>query len=317
MLTTALLRFSHTPTVEKRRLTFRASELTKALLIVLALCSVPATAQNVQHSNNSKDLALRHDFSVDPVSLSLNLQLTLGSYSQRGGSPLPVSMRYSSKLWRLDYVDFKPPCLPDPIGCDEITYTMLSAVYGDPVDNFMTEGWSSSLRPPYVMADSEVFNSLGRPCDPGYNCGENGTDRWYLRRIRLRMPDGSIHELMADDNIYYYTQQPTYPLTYVAVDGSSIRYIDQGNGQATTLLPDGSRYITTGYGAGAQFIDRNGNTLTFSSANNTWTDSLGRAIGPGRRRRHRRRCGAIRPGHAARRRRRSRCNGPSLRGHRP
>src|SRR6185503_8979847 len=27
-----------------------------------------------------------------------------------------------------------------------------------------------------------------------------------------------------------------------------------------------------------QFIDRNGNTLTFSSANNTWTDSLGRAI---------------------------------------
>ncbi len=251
-------------------------------LLLFACARESVRAQNVQHSKNSQDLGLRHNFTVDPVSLSLNIQITLGGYNGRGGSTLPVALRYSSKVWRLEYQDFKPPCAPPPGLCDDITYTMLNAVYGDPNYDRMSAGWSNTLELPYVISEPEWYVITGEPCDYD-KCGETGTDRNYIRRLRLRMPDGSTHEMRADDNIYYYTQQPTYPLTYYAVDGSHIRYVATGdvNAQATIYLPDGSRYLTENNGWGnGQFIDRNGNTLTYNSSNNTWTDSLGRSITP-------------------------------------
>lgn len=257
-----------------------ACRLLNVFVILVAFGFVSVSAQNVQHSKNSEDLGLRHNFTVDPVSLSLNLQITLANYNGRGGSTLPVVMRYSSKVWRLDYFDFKPPCQPPPGACDDITYTMLNAMYGDPDYERISPGWSSTLELPTVISNSEWFVGTGEPCDYE-KCGETGTDRNYIRRLRLRMPDGSTHEMRADDNIYYYTQQPTYPITYNAVDGSHLRYVATGDSsaQATIYLPDGSRYITENNGWGnGQFVDRHGNTLTYTSSNNTWIDSLGRSI---------------------------------------
>lgn len=254
------------------------------LLLICSLIGSPASAQNVQHSKNSQDLGLRHDFTVDPVSLSLNIQITLAAYKGRGGTTLPVGLRYSSKVWRLDYADYH---VGGPVGLgDDNNYTMLNAVYGDPGQDRMAQGWSSTLQMPYLISTPEWFDSQGNPCAPD-KCGETGLDRHYLRRVRLRMPDGSTHEMRADDNVYSYTQQQPYPLTYYAVDGSRIRYVEMSNpntnvAQAIIYLPDGSRCVTTSNGGGdGQFIDRNGNTLTYHSTNGTWTDSLGRYVSLG------------------------------------
>src|SRR3954467_7081602 len=143
-------------------------------LICCALFHLTAPAQNLQHSKSSQDSGLRHDSSVDPVSLSLNLQITLGTYKGRGGSTMPVALRYSSKLWRLDF-DYSPsPCQSEPGGdhgvpplCDDNEYTVLNAVYGDPNHDRMTPGWSSTLELPYVISDPEWFTILGEPCEFG------------------------------------------------------------------------------------------------------------------------------------------------------
>jgi len=271
--------------------------LTLWLLAAIVSCVLPnfTAAQNIQHSKDTQDLALRHNFTIDPVSLSLNIQITLGEYKGRGASALPISLRYSSKLWRLDYSGYRSPEYGGGL-TDDITYTMLSAVYGDPNHDTMTPGWSSSLELPYRIEDPERFRSTGTPCDISTNCadpasndphggGSTALDAWEVRRIRLHMPDGSTHELRADDTVRYYTNFVTYPITYYAVDGSRIRYTELGSGNtptgSITYLPDGSRY-EVGVNGFTGFIDPHGNKLT-AGANSlngglSWTDALGRSI---------------------------------------
>ncbi len=267
-------------------------DLRKALaLIALLLCVLlPArlAAQNVQHSKASQDLGMRHNFKVDPVSLSMNIDITFGSYKGRGGTVMPVGLMYSSKVWRLDYFGhIVGGTVEYP---DDTVYTMLTPVYGDPNHDRMPPGWSSTLFPPEVVGDvgGEWYDALGNPCSLFDSCtppGSSSVVAFYIRRLRLRMPDGSIHEMRAvnDDQIRSYQSgvpQITYPITYVAADGSHIRYTETGNpdqgGQAITYLPDGSRYEQGP--AGIKFIDRHGNTLTFNS-NETWSDALGRNVG--------------------------------------
>jgi hypothetical protein len=55
------------------------------------------------------------------------------------------------------------------------------------------------------------------------------------------------------------------------VDGSRMRY--QRSTQ-TLFMPDGSRFLM----ASRQYVDHNGNILTYDSANSRWLDTLGRAI---------------------------------------
>ncbi|MFL6285815.1 MAG: hypothetical protein ACJ74Q_21965 [Pyrinomonadaceae bacterium] len=249
-----------------------------AALLLCVLLPARLAAQNVQHSKSSQDMGLRHDFSIDPVSLSLNIEITLGAYKGRGDSSMPVALRYSSKLWRLDCSGYHPPCQPTGF-CDDNAYTTLDAVYGDPNHDRMTPGWSSTLQLPYVSTDPEWFTILGEPCDFD-KCGETGQDHNKIMRVRLHMPDGSTHELKADDNPHPSNYNP-YPVTYYAVDGSRLIYKELGdiintNAQAITYLPDGSRYVTTGNGGAGSFIDCHGNTISFDGT--SWTDALGRAV---------------------------------------
>lgn len=265
----------------------RRKPLTLAALLFCALLPARTFAQNLQHSKASRDLGMRHDFKVDPVSLSMNVQITFGAYKGRGGT-VPVGLRYSSKVWRLDYVGHVVGGTVEYP--DDNIYTMLTPVYGDPDHDRMPAGWSSTLFPPEVVDElgGEWYDALGNPCSLFESCippDSSSSVAFYVRRLRLRMPDGSTHEMRAvnDDTIRSY--QPgiprvTYPITYVAADGSRIRYTETGDpaqgGQAITYLPDGSRYERGP--AGVKYIDRHGNTLTFNS-DDTWSDALGRTIG--------------------------------------
>lgn len=67
---------------------------------------------------------------------------------------------------------------------------------------------------------------------------------------------------------------PIFAGVYVAVDGSRLKY---DTDTQTIYLPDGVRYWLTAP-TGVQYIDRNGNTLTYNSTTKQWTDTLGRTI---------------------------------------
>lgn len=135
-------------------------------------------------------------------------------------------------------------------------------------------GWTVSTDVPYIefTGASEVYDEYGGSacvsCSPGY-----GGTFAYVNRLLLRLPDGSTHELRKDDTVSY-NNQPALSGVYLAVDGSRIKYDAD---TATVYLPDGARYWLTAP-SGVQYIDRNGNTLTYNTTNKQWTDTLGRVI---------------------------------------
>ncbi len=111
---------------------------------------------------------------------------------------------------------------------------------------------------------------------------------YYMKRIRVQMPDGSTHEFRASDtpigcgnpSITLTGCDPDLTGTFLSVDGSRMR-LEFGSVK-TLYLPDGSRYIfgsSSSNGTLAHtFIDRHGNKMTYTESTKTWVDTLGRSI---------------------------------------
>jgi RHS repeat-associated protein len=133
----------------------------------------------------------------------------------------------------------------------------------------------------------------------------------YIKRLHVRMSDGSSKEFRKSDGAYGYCSDSEHDGpncegtgadnhgVFLAVDGSGSRLIRDANG-STLLLPDGSQYSfanistatfdrTTLYQA-TVFIDAAGNISTFEATNNEnqftlsdqrirrFTDTVGREI---------------------------------------
>jgi RHS repeat-associated protein len=241
-----------------------------ALLLASAWClltgAAPALAQNVQHTSKSVDLGLRSDLKVNPTTHGFELTIPLRSYPGRAGSGLPVGLHYSSKVWRVAYGGHVavPGFTP---------FTVVNARFAQ----HSSAGWTSSLGVPSVDngPQSENYNNSGAPissCTFGGDDGAGGSC-CFVDRLLIRMPDGSSHEVRSRDEPFCYTGStaPALPDDLYATDGSRLRY---QRSTGTLFLPDGSRYIL---GSGTvQYVDRNGNTMTY--ADGQWTDTLGRVI---------------------------------------
>jgi hypothetical protein len=226
----------------------------------MIVCS-SSLAQNIQYTQNVADLSMRSDIRVDPSSLGMSLQIPLRQYPGRGGANLSATLAYSSKVWRINHVD--------TIEMGLLLHTREQALYAE----HSAAGWTSSLDPPTIenTGGSQSFDQFGNPICLDAKCKPQPKSLWYISRLHVHMPDGSSHELRKDD--IPRENSPDQTGLYYAVDGSRLRY---DYDTSTLYLPDGSRYIfgqTT-----TQYIDRNGNTLTYNISARRWTDSLGRLI---------------------------------------
>jgi len=238
---------------------FLDTSLSRVFLLLVAgfLSTATVNAQNgnVAYPENSIDSRMRTSMHVDPISGALQFQITLGNYPGRAGAGLPIVLNYSSKLWRLEHISTFG-------GCDQWGYCYPQVSdYEAYFAESSAAGWTSNLDWfiwPSGASPIQTYDSLGRPAD---NMGQ-----WQAARMFVRLPDGSKHELRRDDS-YWSGYQPSG--IYYAVDGSRLRYHTDTQ---TLWLPDGSRYVGS-----TQYIDRNGNTLTYNGA--SWTDTLGRTIG--------------------------------------
>jgi RHS repeat-associated protein len=285
----------------------RSRHLTTFALTIITLAAAPTSSSaqspiGKQYASTMNDLNNRASVEVDPSSLGLNISISLADFPGRGVS-LPVNLRYSSKIWRIKFngTNINP-------GDGSISeHTLWAEWYPNSV-----AGWTSTLTVPYVepLGQSEPFiarfGSIGRswnqpddgaPWDYSFqpqsyisqNCNPI-FDNWqceirplqyFANRAMLHMPDGSSHEMRQDDLVYFGNTGP-WNRMYYSVDGSRIKY-DPVN--QVVFLPDGSRYLLN-TANGAQYIDRNGNTLNYNSSSGEWTDTLGREIsnplgGPG------------------------------------
>src|SRR5678810_369213 len=75
-----------------------------ALFVLLLSLSAKAQTPQKPNTDSALDNRMRSDATVDPVSMSLQLSLNLGSYPGRDGLALPITMRYSSRLWGIRHV---------------------------------------------------------------------------------------------------------------------------------------------------------------------------------------------------------------------
>lgn len=250
----------------------RIATLAKLLVVfALAVLSVPMSvmSQGVQYTANKMENTRRASVRVDPLTLAMNLTIPITEYPQRGGGSLPITYNYSSRVWRIESQGpIDSSCAPFH---PELTRQLI-AIYDE------SGGWSSSPAPPRITAlgSGQPYFSWGEPWDesPQESCNEI-CPQYFVTRLQVHMPDGSIHELRYTD-MPLQTSAPNQ--VYYAVDGSGLKYDLASD---TLFLPDGSRYILgSPQGTPTTFIDRNGNTSTYTptGSGGHWTDSLGRTF---------------------------------------
>jgi RHS repeat-associated protein len=240
--------------------------LTTLIITASQLVALAQNAQpNVQFNQKAVDFGGRGDLRVNPTTLALELQIPLGNYPGRAGLSLPVTISYSSKLWRVDYYTYIPGPVNSSGNPTGEGYTRVQARYAE----HSSSGWTSSLGFPFFdNTPTQYYDINGSPKPDANSCGSSGC--YVVDRLLVWMPDGSSHELRSTDQPRAVGSGGPLPDDLYAVDGSRIRY--QRSTQ-TLFMPDGGRYLF----ATGQYVDRNGNTLT--AANNSWVDTLGRGIG--------------------------------------
>ncbi|HEV8429596.1 MAG TPA: RHS repeat-associated core domain-containing protein [Pyrinomonadaceae bacterium] len=246
----------HQPTRNSRRLHFSIAVGFAAICLAFAS---KARAQNVQYDDKALDLGSRSAVRVDPTTRGLNFEIPLGSYPGRAGLNVPVTLSYTSKVWNVEFEGYNDSAGtggPQP-------FTIVVARFA----KHSVAGWTSSIGMPIVdngPNHQHLYNQIGDP-KIGNTCL---LQCWTVERNTIWMPDGSGHEVRATDQPRLFAQDPPADNFY-SVDESRMRYqVSTG----TLFLPDGSRYLLNS----SQYIDRNGNKLTYS--NGAWTDTLGRQI---------------------------------------
>ena len=131
---------------------------------------------------------------------------------------------------------------------------------------------------------------------------------YYVKRVRVAMADGSMHEFRKSDAVFGYCSGENNPTNgnnceqqgadlagiFLAVDGSGMKLVrpepNAPDQRIFLYLPDGGRYIfppspqpLNGHYAN-EFIDVNGNRMSFTQTTQNdvvrrqWTDTMGRTI---------------------------------------
>ncbi|MGB8507876.1 MAG: discoidin domain-containing protein [Pyrinomonadaceae bacterium] len=200
----------------------------------------------------------------------MQLQIPLGDYQGRGGMAFPITLNYSSKLWRIKHHDTTILGANEHNGESGSGYdSRFEARYAEQSD----AGWTSSLDwfrwPDPNPLGPEKYSINGKLV--------SGTtyNRTVARRY-VTLLDGSRHELRRDDTVLPAGSNTTSGVFY-SVDGSRLRF-DSAND--TLYIPDGSRIVGASDGTSqyVHYIDRNGNRNTYSYATGQWTDTMGRAF---------------------------------------
>jgi RHS repeat-associated protein len=238
-------------------------KLCRALLVLVSFL-VCSTLTQAQQQGESGVQFTQGDVNE---SATLSLAVPIGKYKGRG-LDLPISLSYSSNLWRIEHVnkvrnyEMAPPYY--------VVQSVAQAIYAE----HSAAGWKSTLDLPKVefpkQTDAYDYKAKPYPSATQYGCYG-----YRISRLYVHMPDGSTHEFRESDQPYYSNDIDEIG-TFYAVDSSRMRFDSTGSGTGTLYLPDGTRYVL-GHPT-SSIIDRNGNTQTFNETTRKWTDTVGREI---------------------------------------
>jgi RHS repeat-associated protein len=254
-------------------------------LILLLIGAASALAQTgTRNTEHSADKTLKSNARVNPSTLAMEFSIPLGVYPGRAGNSMPINLNYSSKVWNFRSLGV---VLQD----GNVTTTEIMGEFAKKT----AAGWTSDLGVPSIEMENDLYRGsldtnfegqIWRLPIASEVEEEPGLPLYYVKRLHVKMPDGSSHEFRVDDALIRCGSTPVqctpdYTGTYLSVDGSRLR-LEMGSSASTLFMPDGSRYL---FGAGSggstyanTFIDRSGNKLSFNFTNKQWTDTMGRTI---------------------------------------
>ena len=276
-----------------------AGHILLSVLVVIFLFTTVSFGQ----SSNTSDQTLRSSGRVNPSTLGMEIDIPLGSYPGRGIN-VPVSLSYSSKLWRMEFIRSIDGGIVSG-GCRSLS----QAKYSEDA----ASGWTTSLATPYIeyTGKDTLFSTRGFPLNDEELCVNasppENNNAAYILRLSVHLPSGETHELRADDVPIIYSRSSSCPPAYgyvcdpnsywlqenwnriyYATDGSNIRYIeDSVNNTYRLQMPDGSSYDfssslsshnSKSVRKAVKFSDRNGNYTSYDTQTGVWTDTLGRTL---------------------------------------
>lgn len=227
-----------------------------ACLLAVSVCAQAQTDQsNVRFTQGEVN-----------ESATLSLGVPLANYKGRG-IDLPVSLSYSSNVWRLEH-------LSTVYNSYTYNYAFRQSITQALFAERSASGWKSTLDLPTIEYSRpiDVYEYRGKPSTAGSVCSP-----YRIAGVTIHMPNGSAHQLRKSDTPHQlgYVDMTG---TFYAVDGSRIRFDANGTADTGTIyMPDGTKYIL-GHPT-CYIIDRHDNTLSYNETSRQWTDTLGRVIG--------------------------------------
>ncbi len=186
----------------------------------------------------------------------------------------------------------------DSVSNTDFTHAFEVALMGQsPSSGIFCEGWT----PTYVLG-VEICNIFyysiegGDPQPEPQQPDFNSNNLYYVKRLRVVMPDGSSHEFRKSDlqnpfngGTFSTPAQVNLDGTFLAVDGSGLTLDHDANGYVLRL-PNGGYYNFPNEAQNedglfaTSFTDINGNRVTYQETGTSpgheqlWTDTLGRHI---------------------------------------
>ncbi len=133
-------------------MTNTVSRITKLFGIgigIAALTLLTGTVAFGQDDNtqNNKDKTRRAEARINPTTLGMELSISLGDAPGRAGNSLPITMMYSSKVWRTETYPYT-----DLAGFTEY---FANTYYGE----HSTSGWTNSLQSP-SLEDTSIYKII-------------------------------------------------------------------------------------------------------------------------------------------------------------
>lgn len=260
--------------------------LTTGLLV--GFSTIVGRGQNshqTEQTRNTPDQTLRSNATVNPSTLAMELSIPIADFPGRGGMSMPLVFNYTSRLWRFQLTGY---------GSVGVNFTTNEARYAEKT----ASGWTSSYGAARIEAFEELYDCRGNPVGEvenyvppppagGPNPPNTNVDCWtvnkvYIKRVRVKLPDGSAHELRKDDVIHNYTNSYDRTGTFLSTDGSRLRLELTGT-DGTLFLPNGGKYYFQAPQGDIEYIgyryeDRHGNRIEFDEQTRTWTDNSGRSL---------------------------------------
>lgn len=127
----------------------------------LLLCAIVAVlTASGQKTTNKADQNLKSMARVNPSTLAMEFSLPLFSYPGRGGNGLPMTLDYSSKVWTMERFNYRSDQIassPIPSYLEYQATNMLWAKFSFE----KIAGWTSSLMPPVLIENGDMYNQFG------------------------------------------------------------------------------------------------------------------------------------------------------------